>query len=291
MARVVVDVMPKPEILDPQGKAVTGALGRLGYSGLTVRQGKRFEVEVDGEITDERLAEVRDAAEKLFANTVIETFDVRVDDRQLETRRLMAPRIGVVTFPGSLDDHDALRAVRLSGAEAVPLWHGSDSLTEVDAVILPGGFSYGDYLRCGAIARFAPVMTEVIRAAGEGMPVLGICNGFQVLCEAHLLPGALIRNERQTFVCRDQRLRVESVDTTWTSAFTRGSGDHHRAEERRGSLPRRHRDRGSAGGGGAGRLPLPGQPQRLAERHRRGLQRAGQRGGSDAAPRSTTSRR
>jgi len=134
----------------------------------------------------------------------------------------MAPRIGVVTFPGSLDDQDALRAVRLSGAEAVPLWHGSDTLTEVDAVILPGGFSYGDYLRCGAIARFAPVMTEVIHAAGEGMPVLGICNGFQVLCEAHLLPGALIRNERQTFVCRDQRLRVESVDTTWTSAFTPG---------------------------------------------------------------------
>lgn len=134
----------------------------------------------------------------------------------------MAVRIGVVTFPGSLDDHDALRAVSLSGAEAVALWHGSDTLADVDAVILPGGFSYGDYLRCGAIARFAPVMTEVVRAAGEGMPVLGICNGFQVLCEAHLLPGALVRNERQTFVCRDQGLRVESVDTTWTSAFARG---------------------------------------------------------------------
>jgi phosphoribosylformylglycinamidine synthase I len=134
----------------------------------------------------------------------------------------MAPRIGVVTFPGSLDDHDALRAIRLCGAEPVTLWHGSDALSGVDAAILPGGFSYGDYLRCGAIARFAPVMTEVIRAAGEGMPVLGICNGFQVLCEAHLLPGALIRNERQTFVCRDQRLRVESVDTTWTTAFARG---------------------------------------------------------------------
>jgi phosphoribosylformylglycinamidine synthase I len=134
----------------------------------------------------------------------------------------MAPRIGVVTFPGSLDDHDALRAVQLCGAEPVALWHGSDSLSGVDAVILPGGFSYGDYLRCGAIARFAPVMTEVIRAAGGGMPVLGICNGFQVLCEAHLLPGALIRNERQTFVCRDQRLRVESVDTTWTSTFAPG---------------------------------------------------------------------
>ena len=134
----------------------------------------------------------------------------------------MAPRIGVVTFPGSLDDHDALRAVRLSGAEAVALWHGSDSLDRVDAVVLPGGFSYGDYLRCGAIARFAPVMDEVIRAAGDGMPVLGICNGFQILCEAHLLPGALIRNDVRTFVCRDQRLRVESDRTAWTSRFEAG---------------------------------------------------------------------
>ena len=116
----------------------------------------------------------------------------------------------------------ALRAVRLSGAEAVALWHGSDSLDHVDAVVLPGGFSYGDYLRCGAIARFAPVMDEVIRAAGDGMPVLGICNGFQILCEAHLLPGALIRNDVRTFVCRDQRLRVESDRTAWTSRFEAG---------------------------------------------------------------------
>jgi phosphoribosylformylglycinamidine synthase I len=134
----------------------------------------------------------------------------------------MAPRIGVVTFPGSLDDHDALRAVRLSGGEPVPLWHADANLREADAVILPGGFSYGDYLRCGAISRFAPVMAEVIRAAGAGMPVLGVCNGFQILCEAHLLPGALIRNDVRTFVCKDQDLQVESVDTTWTSAF--GSG-------------------------------------------------------------------
>jgi phosphoribosylformylglycinamidine synthase I len=134
----------------------------------------------------------------------------------------MAPRIGVVTFPGSLDDIDAQRAVRLAGAEPVPLWHGSDSLDGVSAVILPGGFSYGDYLRCGAISRFAPVMSEVISAALAGMPVLGICNGFQILCEAHLLPGALIRNNVRTFVCLDQGLRVESVDTPWTSQYERG---------------------------------------------------------------------
>ena len=134
----------------------------------------------------------------------------------------MPARIGVVTFPGSLDDVDALRAIRLSGAEPVSLWHASDSLDGVDAVILPGGFSYGDYLRCGAIARFAPVMAEVIKDADGGLPVLGICNGFQILCEAHLLPGALIRNDVRTFVCKDQDLRVESVDTPWTCAFDRG---------------------------------------------------------------------
>jgi phosphoribosylformylglycinamidine synthase I len=134
----------------------------------------------------------------------------------------MAPRIGVVTFPGSLDDVDALRAVRLSGGEPVPLWHGNDSLEGIEGVILPGGFSYGDYLRCGAIARFAPVMNELIKKVGAGLPVLGICNGFQILCEAHLLPGALIRNDVRTFVCKDQDLRIETVDTPWTCAFERG---------------------------------------------------------------------
>jgi len=120
------------------------------------------------------------------------------------------------------DDADAARAVRLAGGEAVALWHADADLQGVDAVVLPGGFSYGDYLRCGAISRFAPVMTEVVGWAGRGMPVLGICNGFQILCEAHLLPGALIRNDVRVFVCKDQDLRVESVDTTWTSGFTAG---------------------------------------------------------------------
>ena len=128
-------------------------------------------------------------------------------------------RIGVVSFPGSLDDRDAARAVRLAGAEPVALWHGDADLRGVDAIVLPGGFSYGDYLRCGAIARFAPVMSEVVEAAIRGMPVLGICNGFQILCEAHLLPGALIRNEQRTFVCRDQQLKVENVATAWTRDF------------------------------------------------------------------------
>jgi len=134
----------------------------------------------------------------------------------------MAARIGVVTFPGSLDDGDAARAVRLAGAEAVPLWHGDADLKSVDAVVLPGGFSYGDYLRCGAIARFSPVMERVIDAATDGLPVLGICNGFQVLCEAHLLPGALIRNDVRRFVCRDQTLFVENADSMWTGDFERG---------------------------------------------------------------------
>ncbi len=132
-------------------------------------------------------------------------------------------RIGVVTFPGSLDDVDAARAVRLAGGDPVPLWHADHSLQGVDAVILPGGFSYGDYLRCGAIASFAPVMTEVVAGALEGMPVLGICNGFQILCEAHLLPGALIRNEERRFICRDQRLRIESTSTAWTSGYAAGA--------------------------------------------------------------------
>jgi phosphoribosylformylglycinamidine synthase len=131
-------------------------------------------------------------------------------------------RVGVVTFPGSLDDRDASRAVRYAGGEPVALWHGDDDLQSVDAVVLPGGFSYGDYLRCGAIARFAPVMRAVIDRARVGLPVLGICNGFQILCEAHLLPGALIRNDARTFVCRDQALGVENAATAWTSAYEPG---------------------------------------------------------------------
>jgi phosphoribosylformylglycinamidine synthase subunit PurQ / glutaminase len=131
-------------------------------------------------------------------------------------------RIGVVTFPGSLDDTDAARAVRYAGAQPVSLWHADRDLRGVDAVVLPGGFSYGDYLRCGAIARFSPVMAELVPAARAGLPVLGICNGFQILCEAHLLPGALTRNDRLRFITRDVRLRVENTRTAWTRGYETG---------------------------------------------------------------------
>ncbi|SEB80988.1 phosphoribosylformylglycinamidine synthase subunit I [Paramicrobacterium humi] len=128
-------------------------------------------------------------------------------------------RIGVITFPGSLDERDAQRAIRFADAEPVALWHGEHDLKSVDAIVLPGGFSYGDYLRAGAIASVSPIMAEVIDAANKGMPVLGICNGFQMLTEAHLLPGGLIRNDHGTFVRRDQRLRVENAATAWTGEF------------------------------------------------------------------------
>ena len=131
----------------------------------------------------------------------------------------MSPRVGVVTFPGSLDDRDAQRAIRLAGAEPVALWHGTTDLSKVDAVVLPGGFSYGDYLRAGAIARFSPITTSIIDAANDGMPVFGICNGFQVLCESHLLPGALTRNDHLHFICRDQKLRIENTTSAFTSGF------------------------------------------------------------------------
>jgi len=128
-------------------------------------------------------------------------------------------KIGVITYPGTLDDRDAQRAVRLAGGTPVPLWHADADIKKVDAVVLPGGFSYGDYLRCGAIAAKAPATQEVIKLAAQGLPVLGICNGFQVLVESHLLPGGLIRNEHQHFICRDQKLRVENNQTAWTSLF------------------------------------------------------------------------
>jgi phosphoribosylformylglycinamidine synthase I len=131
----------------------------------------------------------------------------------------VSARVGVVTFPGTLDDRDAARAVRIAGGEPVELWHADDDILGVDAVILPGGFSYGDYLRCGAISRFAPVMNSIINGAKGSLPVLGICNGFQILVESHLLPGALMRNESRHFICRDQKLRIENADSMWTRDY------------------------------------------------------------------------
>jgi phosphoribosylformylglycinamidine synthase len=134
----------------------------------------------------------------------------------------MTARVGVVTFPGSLDDKDAARAIRIAGGESVSLWHADSSLHSVDAVVLPGGFSYGDYLRCGAIAKFAPVMEKLVDAANGGLPILGICNGFQILTESHLLPGALTRNDHLHFICRDQKLRIENNSSSWTTDFKIG---------------------------------------------------------------------
>lgn len=128
-------------------------------------------------------------------------------------------KVGVVTFPGSLDDRDAMAAVELAGAEATQLWHGDATVRDVDAVILPGGFSYGDYLRCGAVAHRSAVMRAVAAFAADGGPVLGICNGFQILCEAGLLPGALLRNAGLRFVCRPVPLTVENRTTPWTRGF------------------------------------------------------------------------
>jgi len=138
--------------------------------------------------------------------------------------RLAGAKIGVVTFPGTLDDRDAARAVRLAGATPVALWHADTTLADVDAVVIPGGFSYGDYLRAGAIARFAPLMSKIIDAANSEarLPVLGICNGFQILTESHLLPGSMIKNDHLKFLCRDQVLRVENTATAWTGDYTAG---------------------------------------------------------------------
>ena len=194
-------------------------------------------------------------------------------------------KVGVVTFPGSLDDVDARRAVGLGGHEAVALWHGDHDLRGVDAVVLPGGFSYGDYLRCGAISRFAPVMTEVVEAARKGMPVLGICNGFQILCESHLLPGALIRNDHRKFVCRDQRLRIENNRTPWTSAYADGAEVTIVLKNGEGGFVADDAtlDRLEGEGRVVARY-LDDNPNGSHARHRRHHQRARQRRRPDAAP-------
>lgn len=195
----------------------------------------------------------------------------------------MTARIGVITFPGTLDDVDAARAARLSGAEAVSLWHDDADLKSVDAVIVPGGFSYGDYLRAGAIARFAPVMRSVVDAAAQGLPILGICNGFQVLCEAGLLPGALTRNAGLHFVCRDVWLGVDANNTAWSSRYERdadilvplksGEGRYVASDDVLDELRAR-----------VGWSSLPREPQRFDARYRRHFLGQRPRGGAHAAP-------
>ena len=196
-------------------------------------------------------------------------------------------RIGVVTFPGSLDDTDAARAVRYAGAVPVSLWHADRDLRGVDAVILPGGFSYGDYLRCGAIARFSPVMAELIPAAKAGLPVLGICNGFQILCEAHLLPGALTRNASRRFIHADVRLVVGNAATAVDLRLHGRPAAHRAAQERRGRVRGRRGHPGRIGAGRPGSRPLRRRgPQRGRPQHRGHLQRRRERGRPDAAPRA-----
>ncbi|GHC99815.1 phosphoribosylformylglycinamidine synthase subunit PurQ [Zhihengliuella salsuginis] len=147
-----------------------------------------------------------------------------IGDYATPSTELSGARVGVVTFPGTLDDRDAARAVRLAGGEAVSLWHADTELPDVDAIVIPGGFSYGDYLRAGAISRFAPLMDKIVDAANSDakLPVLGICNGFQVLTESHLLPGSMIKNDHLKFICRDQVLRVENNSTAWTNQYESG---------------------------------------------------------------------
>ena len=228
MGRVVVDVMPKPEILDPQGKAVAGALPRLGFDEFAdVRQGKRFELEVEGEVTAEVLA----AGPRGGRHAARPTRSSRTSSsvREATPRRRAASDVcGSASSPSPA--RWTTSTPRAPYAWPAPSRSRCGTATHdlhgVDAVVLPGGFSYGDYLRCGAIARFAPVMTEVVDAAPSGgLPVLGICNGFQVLCESHLLPGALMRNDHRKFVCRDQRLRIENADDRVDLGVRRRRGD------------------------------------------------------------------
>ena len=201
-------------------------------------------------------------------------------------------RIGVITFPGTLDDVDAARAVRYSGAEAVPLWHADADLKRVDAVVVPGGFSYGDYLRAGAIAAQAPVMRSVIEAARGGMPVLGICNGFQILCEAGLLPGVLIRNASLRFICRDQWLRVENTSSVWTARFEPGAEILIPMKNAEGCFVAGEDVLDELEGEGrvlfryVGDAPTQGNPERRAARHRRYLQCGRPDRRPDAAPRT-----
>ena len=281
--RFVVDVMPKPEILDPQGKAVLGALPRLGFEGVTdVRQGKRFELEVDGErrptSCSPRCARWPRRCSPTRSSRTSRCTSSRAGDAGV--------KVGVVTFPGSLDDVDAARAARLGGHEAVALWHGDHDLR---------GRRRGRAARRLLVRRLPALRRDLPLRAGDdrgrstrpgGLPVLGICNGFQILCESHLLPGALIRNDHRKFGCLDQRLRIENAAPPGPRRTPTGAS-HHRPQERRGRLRRRRAHARPARGRGPGGRPLPrDNPNGSHARHRRHHQRARQRRRPDAAPRA-----
>ena len=204
--RVRVLIRPKAGILDPQGKAVERRPAGARLRGVAnVHVGRLVELDVAS------LEEAEQMCERLLAEHA---------DRGL--RSPAGVKFGVLQFPGSCDDRDAAARLRRASATAVMLWHGDRDLQGVDAVVVPGGFSYGDYLRAGAIARFSPVMESVIAFANDGGLVLGICNGFQVLCEAHLLPGALLPNTELRFVCRQVELEVVDADTPFTNLLRAG---------------------------------------------------------------------
>ena len=213
-ARVYVTL--KPSVFDPQGRVVADALVTLGYPDVKdVRQGKFFEVELADADPATAKARVTEMADKLLANPVIESYRVEVS----------AMKFSVVVFPGSNSDYDAFYAAsRVIGEQAELVWHKDTDLKGADAVILPGGFAHGDYLRTGAIARFSPIMSAVKAFADRGGPVLGICNGFQILLEAGLLPGAMVRNDRIKFVSQHVPVRVEQTDTPFTGGV-RGEAD------------------------------------------------------------------
>ena len=284
-ARVL--VKPKAGILDPQGQAVERALPALGFTGVqNVHVGRLIELDVED---PSRLPEM---CERLLSNPLIEDYEIvesagadsigirlaanslRKRMMQHDVRRQM--RFGVIRFPGSCDDVDALLAAQRVG-DAVMLWHADRDLQGVDAVVVPGGFSYGDYLRAGAIARFAPVMEEVAEFAREGGLVLGICNGFQVLCEAGLLPGALLPNTTLKFVFRQVELDVVDRDTPFTRACE---------QNRRLSIPVKHTTGRYYARSGPCRAALRdrAEPERIPGRYRRCLQRSRRRRRSDAAP-------